>query len=208
VSDGPPADLEDDLGPAAPAPAVRRSRTAAFGSFIPVLGMAVCAYLLAQSKDDVAYLFESGTPVDLGEPGAYHFERARQGIYARVVGEVHGEGNRFVEGHTPGKIWPLTGTPLMIERRGTEPLWGRVEAEGRLQADDQLPAAFHKLIAMFLKTDQLGLPPPGEHVWLLTEGRSPRGLDRTNVWLVSLMLLFALNAWLVVKPMIPKRAGA
>jgi hypothetical protein len=199
--DDPGGRLEPELDPE-PSPETPRvrSRTAAWGSFIPIVGMAVCAYLLAQSKDDVAYLFESSTPVDLGEPGAYHFERARPGAYGRVGGEVHSEGNRFVEGHTPGKIWPLVGAPLMIERASTEPLWGRVEAQGRLQMDDQLLAPFHKLIAMFLRTDELGLPGPGEHVWLLTQGRVPRAFDRTNAWLAALTLLFGINAWLVVRP--------
>jgi hypothetical protein len=140
--------------------------------------------------------------VDLGAPGAYHLERAQPGIYARISGEVHSEGNRFEEGHSAGKIWPLQGAPVMIERRNTDPLWGLVQAEGRLQSDDQLLAAFHKVIAMFLQTDQLGLPAPGQHVWLLTQGRIPRALDRTNLWLVSLMLLFLINTWLVIRPML------
>ena len=171
-----------------------------WGSFIPILGMAVCAYLLAQAKDDVAYLFAPSTPVDLGGPGAYHLERAQPGAYARITGEVHGEGNRFQEGHTPGKLWPLQGAPVIVERLNTDALWGRVEAEGRIEIDDHLLAAFHKVIAMFLQTDQLGVPAPGQHVWLLTQGRVPRALDRTNLWLVSLVLLFLINAWLVLRP--------
>ena len=96
----------------------RRSFRGSVGSFIPILGMAVCAYLLAQAKDDLTYFFASPTPVDLGAPGAYHLERAQPGIYARISGEVHGEGNRFQEGHSAGKIWPLQGAPVMaIERQ-------------------------------------------------------------------------------------------
>jgi hypothetical protein len=174
---------------------------ASLGSFIPILGMAVCAYLLAQAKDDVAYLFAPSTPVDLGGPGAYHLERAESGAYAHITGEVHGDGNRFQEGHTPGKLWPIQGAPVIIERLDTAPLWGQVQAEGRLEIDDHLMAAFHNVIAMFLQTDQLGLPAPGQHVWLLTQGRIPRGIDRTNLWLLSLVLLFGINAWLVVRPM-------
>ncbi len=164
--------------------------------------MGVCSYLLAQSKDDLIYLFESSTPVDLGQPGAYHLERAQSGVFARITGEIHGEGNRFEEGHTAGKLWPMNGAPVIVERRNTEPLWGRVEAEGRLQIDDQLAAPFHKVIAMFLQTDQLGVPAPGRARLAPHAGRVPRAIDRTNLWLFSLAVLFLINAWLVVRPIL------
>ena len=193
-----------DLEPPEPTEELVRPRFRApnWAAFIPILGLAVCAYLLAQSKDDLAYLVASSTPVDLGQPGAYHLELAQPGAFARITGEVHSEGNRFQEGHTFGKIWPLVGAPVLVERHDLDPLWGRVQVEGRLQVDDQLVTPFHKVIALFLQTDQLGLPARGEHVWLITQGRVPRGFDRTNAWLVSLMLLFVINAWLIVRPVL------
>lgn len=203
MRDGFLANPEDSSAPEFPdVPVGRTSRGGSWSSFIPVLGMAVCTYLLASAKDDLSYLFASSTPIDLGEPGAYHLDRARAGIFARITGEVHSEGQSFHEGQVNGKVWPIATAPVLVERRGDAPLRGRVTVEGRLQSDEQLPAAYHHVIALFLGIDELGYPGAKGHVWLVVEGRVPRALDRTNAWLVGLMLLFLANAWLVIKPIV------
>lgn len=188
--------LDDDLD----APRPRRRFHLAW--LIPVIGMAASAFYLAQSKDDLLYLFQPGTPVDLGQPGSYQLEGAAHGVYAKIRGEVHSEGIPYQDGFSSGKVWPLKGAPVIVKRRDFSAQRGPLEAEGMLQIDDKLRPQYHPVIVAFLKHDQLAPPPLGGHVWVLVDGHTPHGLDATNGWIVLLLVLFGLNTYWFVKPIV------
>ena len=177
-------------------------------SFVPILGVAACCYFLAHSKDDVLYLFQSSTPVDLGAPGAYHMGGAAHGVYAKIRGDVHSEGARFQREASNGMVWPLKEAPVILERTNFNEMRGDVTGEGMLMIDDKLPAQYLPVVAAFHKRNQLGLPGPDvgtAHTFVMVLGHTPRSIDKANAWVVILMALFLLNAWWVVRPMIQRR---
>lgn len=194
---------DPDLLPRAPS----RQWGRKLGQLIPMVGVAMCCYFLAQARDDLVYLFRSDTPVDLGQPGSYHFAAAKHGIYATVRGEVHSEGAHYQEGYRSGAVWPLKGAPLVIKRADFTELRGEVQADGMLLEDDRLKqrGEYNKVLSTFLRRNQIGVPGPEvgtAHVWVLIEGHRPHTADLTNGWIVLLLALFALNTWWLIKPMV------
>jgi hypothetical protein len=197
---GEPGEISDD-GSEPPYPREPAPRRRSLGSLVPLVCMVASAFLLARSKDDLAYLFRSADPIDLGQPGAYHLENARSGSYVKLRGEVHSEGARFQRLFGSGKVWPVAGAPVLIERRDFTDLRGKVQAEGLLRVDDDLPSQYHPVIAMFMNLHQLAPPGPDGHVWVIDQGRVPRGFDLANGWLAVLAALFVANAWWFLRPM-------
>jgi hypothetical protein len=183
-----------------------------FWNLVPVIGVVVCCYFLARSKDDVMFLFQSSTPVDLGAPGAYHLGGAANGVFAKIRGEVRSEGARFqhfgIDIASNGMDWPLKEAPVILERDSFNEMRGDVTAEGMLKIDDKLPPQYQPVIAAFHRRNQLGLPGPDvatAHTFVLVMGHTPHSFDRSNAWVVVLLLLFLLNAWWVVRPMVLRR---
>ncbi len=115
----------------APLPPPRRehpllARNPAFA----VLVVAVAGWLLWDLSPDVAYFLSSTEPIDLGGPGAYHLERARENRLAQIRGELV-EAVPVVEARsgTPRTVGRVAGTNLLVDRpgRGGPPVF-----EGRL----------------------------------------------------------------------------
>jgi hypothetical protein len=172
------------------------------GPLIPLLGIALCAYFLAQSRDEIAYVFSSSVPVNLGAPDAYDFSQASNGVYATVSGDVHGEPARYQRGFDKGKVWPLYGAPLMIERRGDSTMGKTVTASGELRIDSSLPPQYRPVITAFMKRDLLAPPAPRfhtDHVWVLIDGHRPRSLDAKSGWLLLLVVVLLVNVYLLFR---------
>jgi hypothetical protein len=95
-----------------------------------VLMLAVCGWLLWDLSPDVAFFVSSRDPIDLGGPGAYHLDRARENRLAQIRGEL-AEAVPVVEARTgsPRTVGRLAGTNLVVDRpgRGGPPVF-----EGRL----------------------------------------------------------------------------
>ncbi|HEY6006360.1 MAG TPA: hypothetical protein VIV57_26005 [Anaeromyxobacter sp.] len=95
-----------------------------------VLMLAVCGWLLWDLSPDVAYFFSSLQPIDLGGPGAYHLDLARENRLAQIRGELV-EAVPVLEGRSRASrtVGRLAGTNLVIDRpgRGGPPVF-----EGRL----------------------------------------------------------------------------
>jgi hypothetical protein len=194
-------DEQPEAEPAGEPPprARRRWKT---GPLIPLVGMGLCAFFLAQSKDEIAYVLSSPVPVDLGRPDAYDFSRAADGVYATIEGNIHGDSARYQRGFDKGNVWPLYGAPLMIERRGASQIGKSVVAAGELRMDSQLPPQYRPVIATFMKRDLLAPPSPRfhtDHVWVLIDGHRPRGLDLKSGWLLLLVFVLLVNVYLLFR---------
>jgi hypothetical protein len=182
------------------APRVRRRWKT--GPLIPLLGMGLCAYFLAQSRDEIVYVLSSSRAIDLGKPGAYDFSQAANGVYATIAGVIHGDSARYQRGFDKGKVWPLYGAPMLIERRGDSEIGKSVVVSGQLRMDSQLPPQYRPVITAFMKRDLLAPPGPSfhtDHVWVLIDGHRPRGLDLKTGWLLLLVVVLLVNVYLLFR---------
>jgi hypothetical protein len=95
-----------------------------------VLMLAVCGWLLWDLWPEVAYFLSSRQPIDLGGPGAYHLDLARENRLAQIRGELV-EAVPVLEARSgkPRTVGRLAGTNLVVDRpgRGGPPVF-----EGRL----------------------------------------------------------------------------
>jgi hypothetical protein len=131
---GAPAEPDDGL--LAP-PRRRRSALLSRSPVFALLAASVCGWLLWELAPDAQYALASRTPIDLGGPGAYAFERARDNRLVQVRGElaeaVSATVDQTGQARTVGR---LSGTNLLVDRpgRGGPPIYeGRlVPAAGRL----------------------------------------------------------------------------
>jgi hypothetical protein len=117
-----------DAEPAAPPrrPSSLLSRNPIFA----VMAVLLSGYLLWDLSPDVAYFFSSLEPVDLGGPGAYHLDRARENRLAQIRGEL-AQAIPVTEARSgaPRTVGRVAGTNLVVDRpgRGGPPVF-----EGRL----------------------------------------------------------------------------
>lgn len=116
--------------PMPPPPRRRESPLLARNPAFALLALAVCGWLLWDLGPDAAFFFSSRDPIDLGGPGAYRLELARENRLVSVRGDlvdaVAVTESRSGQARTVGR---LAGTSLVIDRpgRGGPPLF-----EGRL----------------------------------------------------------------------------
>jgi hypothetical protein len=117
--------------PAELAPPPRRgSPLLARAPAFAILVVLVCSWLLWDLAPDAQYALASRTPIDLGGPGAYAFDRARENRLVQVRGDlaeaVPVTVDRTGQARTVGR---LAGTNLLVDRpgRGGPPVY-----EGRL----------------------------------------------------------------------------
>jgi len=121
-------------GARAPEPAPPRRRTMAAllarNPVFAVIALLFCGWLLADLWPDVSYFLSSLEPIDLGGPGAYHLDLARENRLAQVRGEL-AQAVPVTEARTgaPRTVGRLAGTNLVVDRpgRGGPPVF-----EGRL----------------------------------------------------------------------------
>lgn len=117
--------------PPPPPPARRReSPLLARNPVLALLALGVAGWLLWDLSPDVAYFFSSREPIDLGGPGAYRLERARENRLVQIRGELV-EAVPVTESRSgsPRTVGRVAGTSLVVDRpgRGGPPVF-----EGRL----------------------------------------------------------------------------
>lgn len=128
-------------GPDLPPPPRREPALLARNPTLAALVLAVCGWLLWDLWPDVAYFLSARDPIDLGGPGAYHLERARENRLAQIRGELV-EVVPVVEGRSGAQrtVGRIAGTTLVVDRpgRGGPPVFeGRLlPARARRQYDE------------------------------------------------------------------------
>jgi hypothetical protein len=135
VSVAPPTGLDEGLPPPPPR---RESSLLARSPVFALVVASLCGWLLWELGPDATYAFTSRSPIDMGGPGAYAFERARDNRLVQVRGEladaVPVTVDRTGQARTVGR---LGGTNLLVDRpgRGGPPVYeGRlVPARGRAE---------------------------------------------------------------------------
>jgi hypothetical protein len=131
--------FEDGAG--APEPAAPRRRPSSLFARNPVFAVVAllfCGYLLWDLGPDVAYFFSSLDPVDLGGPGAFHLDRARENRLAQIRGDLV-QAVPVVEARSgaPRTVGRVAGTNLLVDRpgRGGPPVFEGRLLPARLNAD-------------------------------------------------------------------------
>jgi len=122
-----------------PAPPRRESPLLARSPVLALVVSALCGWLLWELAPDAQYALAPRTPIDLGGPGAYAFERARDNRLVQVRGElaeaVPVTVDRTGQARSVGR---LAGTNLLVDRpgRGGPPVYeGRLLLPARSRAD-------------------------------------------------------------------------
>jgi hypothetical protein len=113
-----------------PPPPRRASSLLARNPVFAVVAIAFAGWLMWDLWPDVAYHFSSRDPIDLGGPGAYRLERARENRLVQVRGDlVEAVPVTEARSGSPRTVGRLAGTNLVVDRpgRGGPPLF-----EGRL----------------------------------------------------------------------------
>ncbi len=177
-------------GPAAPpeAPPPRRressllSRSPAFA----VLVLAVAGWLLVTLWPDVAFFFSSREPIDLGGPGAFHLEAARENRLAQIRGELV-DAVPVTEARTgaPRTVGRVAGTSLLVDRPGRA---GPPVYEGRL-----LPSAARGDYADVVAVMRARGVALGDRWLVLRDGERPRRRWLPVLGAALLLLLAAVN---------------
>ncbi len=102
------------------------ARSPAFALVTTVLA----GWLLWSLAPDVAYFFSSREPIDLGGPGAYRLEAARENRLVHVRGRLEEPQFRSMDARGRGRsIGRLSGTNLRVDHPGAG---GPPVYEGRL----------------------------------------------------------------------------
>jgi hypothetical protein len=180
--------LLDDL-PLLPPPPRRRSSLLARSPVLALVTSLACGWLLWELAPDAQYALASRTPIDLGGPGGYAFERARENRLVQVRGEladaVPVTVDRTGQARTVGR---LAGTNLLVDRpgRGGPPVY-----EGRL-----LPARARADYAPVVSAIRSRGSPLGEDWLVLRDGDRPgdRWLALAGSSLLVLLLVVNLRA--------------
>ncbi len=151
-------------------PRRRPSALLARSPVFAVIVLAACAWLLWDWAPEVTYFFAPTAPIELGGPGAYHLDLARENRLAQVRGplteEIGVTVGRSGEVRTVGR---LAGTNLLVDRPGPP---GRSIAdvyEGRL-----LPARPRAEYAEVVAAMRARGAPLGDRWTVLRDGERPR----------------------------------
>jgi hypothetical protein len=182
----PPAPPEARPPPRRESPLLTRSPTFA------VLALLVSGWLLYELSGDVAYFFSSRDPIDLGGPGAYRLELARENRLVQVRGELSDAvGAKVARTGQDRTVGRLSGTNLLVDRpgRGGPPVF-----EGRL-----LPASarldYAEVVAALRRRGA-----PLSDAWLvLRDGERPREKWLPVLGAALLTLLVAVNLRALLK---------
>ena len=112
------------------APPRRRSALFARNPVFAVIALLFSGWLLYDLSPEVLYFFSSVDPIDLGGPGAYRLDLARENRLAQIRGDL-AQAIPVTESRTgaPRTVGRVAGTNLVIDRpgRGGPPIF-----EGRL----------------------------------------------------------------------------
>ena len=182
--------------PAEPAPPPRRgSALLARSPVFAVLVAGICGWLLWELAPDAQYALASRTPIDLGGPGAYAFDRARENRLVQVRGEladtVPVTVDRTGQARTVGR---LGGTNLLVDRpgRGGPPVY-----EGRL-----VPARARADYAPVVAAIRARGSPLGDAWLVVRDGDRPGDRWLALAGSALLVLLLAVNLRALVKSLL------
>jgi hypothetical protein len=151
-----------------------------------VLALGVASWLLWSLFPDVSYFFSSREPIDLGGPGAYRLERARENRLVQVRGElVQAVPVTAGRSGAPRTVGRLAGTSLVVDRPGHA---GPPVFEGRL-----LPARARGDYADAVAALRQRGAPLGEGWLVLRDGERPRKKWLPVAGWAILALLAAVN---------------
>lgn len=179
-------------GPDAPAPRRREPPLLARSPALAVLALAISGWLLWDLRPDVAYFLSARDPVDLGGPGVYRLDQARENRLARIRGElVHAVPVTEARGGKPRTIGQLAGTNLVVDRpgRGGPPVF-----EGRL-----LPARSRGDYAEAVAAMRQRGATLGDAFVVLRDGERPRTAWLPVAGSTILVLLVLVNLRALVK---------
>jgi hypothetical protein len=145
----------------------RRSSLLARNPVFAVVALLFCGWLLWDLSPDVAYFFSPQDPIDLGAPGAYRLERARENRLAQIRGEL-AQAVPVTEARSgaPRTVGRVAGTNLVVDRpgRGGPPVF-----EGRLLPARMNPDYATAVAAMKERGAELG-----DRWVVLRDGDRPR----------------------------------
>ena len=186
---------------APPAPPQRRreSPLLARSPLLAVLVLGIAGWLLATLWSDVAFCFSSRAPIDLGGPGAYQLEAARENRLAQIRGElvdavpVTARKGRDSAPRTVGRI---AGTNLLVDRPGRS---GPAVFEGRL-----LPAGARGDYAEVAALIRSRGAPLGERWLVLRDGERPGQRWGPALGAALLALVIAVNLRALVRSRGPR----
>ncbi len=154
-------------GRAAPAPPPRRERAAlARSPVFAVLTAFLAGWLLASLWPDVAYFFSPRAPIDLGGPGAYRLERARENRLVQIRGPLEPNAIPVLQRRDPRTVGRIAGTNLVVDRPGRS---GPAIYEGRL-----LPAPRRADYQPIVDELRSRGAPVGDGWQVLRDGERPR----------------------------------
>lgn len=153
--------------PESPRPPRRGSPLFARSPALAVLVLGICGWLLWDLWPDVSYFLSSRDPIDLGGPGAYAMERARENRFAQIRGDlvqaVPVTEARTGAARTVGRI---AGTDLVVDRPGRA---GPPVFEGRILPSRALSDYGEAIEAMRIRGAELG-----GRILVLRDGERPR----------------------------------
>ncbi|MFO0580653.1 MAG: hypothetical protein U0229_00120 [Anaeromyxobacter sp.] len=181
-----------DAGDLPPPPRRRASALFARSPAIAVLALAVSTWLLWDLAPEVAYYFSAQEPIDLGSPGAYRLQDARENRLVQIRGElvkaVPVTVARTGDARTIGIV---AGTNLVVDRpgRGGPPVY-----EGRL-----MPAKARADYAAAVKVMREKGAELGDAWLVLRDGERPRRVWPPVLGTALLLLIVAVNVRALVK---------
>ena len=145
---------------------------------------------------DTLYFLASRTPIDLGGPGAYRLEAARENRLAQIRGELV-EQVQVTEARSGAQrtVGRLAGTNLLVDRpgRGGPPVF-----EGRI-----LPARARADYAEVARVMRARGSPLGEAWLVLRDGERPRERPWPAVGALVCLALLAVNLRALVRALHP-----
>ena len=177
---------EGATGEAQAVPPRRRSALFARNPVFAVIALLFCGWLLFDLWPEVAYFFSPLDPVDLGGPGAYHLDLARENRFAQIRGDLV-QAIPVTESRSgaPRTVGRIAGTNLVIDRpgRGGPPVF-----EGRL-----LPARMNPDYAAAVAAMRERGATLGDRWLVLRDGDRPRSKWIPVAASVMLALLALVN---------------
>jgi len=178
--------------PLPPPPRRRESPLLMRSPVFAVLALCISGWLLFELSGDVRYFFAPQAPIDLGGPGAYALEKARENHLVQVRGDladaVAATVTRTGQARTVGRV---AGTNLLVDRpgRGGPPIF-----EGRL-----LPAASRADYAEVVAAMRRRGAPLSDAWLVLRDGERPRERWLPVLGAALLTLLVAVNLRALLK---------
>jgi hypothetical protein len=191
VSEPVPSTTLETEGPAPRRPSALLSRSPVFALLTSVL----CGWLLWELAPDAGYALSSRQPIDLGGPGGYALDRARENRLVQVRGDLI-EAVPVVVDRTGASrsVGRLAGTSLLVDRpgRGGPPVF-----EGRL-----LPATARGDYGPVVTAIRQRGAPLGDQWLVLRDGERPADRWPSLAGAAVLLLLLAVNLRALVKTLL------